>query len=94
MAINILGDVITDSNDGSNFNDNIYANMRNKVNAYSNPLKKPTRSDRMSPSDDLMFDSYQDAEITKLVHKLDDKKHDAVLGYIIFVYHLRSRFIV
>ncbi|EDV23945.1 uncharacterized protein TRIADDRAFT_57690 [Trichoplax adhaerens] len=81
VAVNVLGDFIDDGGDGSHLNDYNTISLRNKVNnAFNDPLKKTVRIERLSPSDDLVFDSYQDAEISKLVRKLDDKKHDAVLA--------------
>jgi len=37
-----------------------------------------SRSDLISPFDDLAFDMYQDPEIAQVIRKLDSKKQEAV----------------
>ncbi|XP_064642037.1 centrosomal protein of 104 kDa-like isoform X2 [Lineus longissimus] len=75
IAINVIGDSLDKNND----NDEVY--LPTERDASMDPVLAGifNRPDYISPLDDLAFDMYQDPEVAQIIRKLERKKQEAVL---------------
>ncbi|XP_015192654.2 centrosomal protein of 104 kDa isoform X1 [Lepisosteus oculatus] len=80
VAINVLGDSVDSSEmDVIPTRDQLIEHYLNSIhNDVTLEGTYLSKSDSISPLDDLAFDMYQDPEVAQIIRQLDEKKHEAV----------------